>query len=67
MPYHILHEDMHTLPCCGFGGNIEGPNLAAAQAAAKAHISSEPRPYLAYCVNCRDVFAGAGKRITTYS
>ena len=62
VPYHILHEDMHTLPCCGFGGNIEGPNLAAAQAAAKAHISSEPRPYLAYCVNCRDVFAGAGKK-----
>ena len=60
VPYHILHEDIHTLPCCGFGGNIEGPNLAAAQAAAKARISSQGAPYLAYCVNCRDVFAGAG-------
>ena len=62
VPYQILHQDIHTLPCCGFGGNIEGPNLAAAQAAAGRRISSEERPILAYCVNCRDVFAGAGKQ-----
>lgn len=62
VPYHILHPDMKNLPCCGFGNNIEGPDLAAAQKMTKERIRSEERPFLAYCVNCRDVYASAGKQ-----
>lgn len=59
--YQILHQDMETLPCCGFGGNIHGADPDKVRQVAKRRIGLDPRPFIAYCANCRDIYASAGK------
>ncbi len=47
--------------CCGYGGHIG--IAATAYSRRIAHLRSEesPQPYLTYCVNCREAFAGQEK------
>lgn len=47
--------------CCGRGGqpSIADPDFAFFVASQR--ISESPLPYIAYCINCRDVFRDAGK------
>jgi len=61
--------ELHELPysgelaqCCGTGAHTLGanPKLASVMTANRARESD--LPYLCYCVNCRDAFAGQGKQ-----
>lgn len=47
--------------CCGRGGqpSIADPDFAVF--VARQRVSESPLPYIAYCINCRDVFRDAGK------
>ena len=47
--------------CCGNGGHIyvANPDLMKSIAAERAGMSASP--YVAYCTNCRDIFAERGK------
>lgn len=54
--YH--HE---TTPCCGFGGLTAFADKPVAREMAQKRIAQSQRPYLTYCINCRDRFAQEGK------
>ncbi|MGI5892396.1 MAG: pyridine nucleotide-disulfide oxidoreductase/dicluster-binding protein [Bacillota bacterium] len=43
--------------CCGYGGHIYVPNPALYDRIVTDRVSLSDHPYIAYCANCRDVFA----------
>lgn len=47
--------------CCGFGGHISVANPGLADYVAKKRSGLSENPYIAYCINCRDVFQDEGK------
>ncbi len=47
--------------CCGFGGNVEIANPDFADYVAARRVDISDKPYLTYCINCRDVFIGEKK------
>jgi hypothetical protein len=58
---HPLPEQDEIARCCGFGGQPAIANPAYAKFVADRRIAESELPYLAYCINCRDVFNRAGK------
>jgi Fe-S oxidoreductase len=61
--------NLHPLPiqdqiarCCGYGGQPAIANPDYAHFVAKKRTSESPLPYIAYCINCRDVFRHGGKK-----
>ena len=61
VPYGILYEKTDEIPCCSFGGNVYGAEPDMANEMAKKRVEKDPRPYIAYCSNCRDIYASWGK------
>jgi len=49
--------------CCGYGGNGAVANPEFADFVAKSRCELSENPYIAYCVNCRDIFKGEGKPV----
>lgn len=49
--------------CCSWGGQVAAANPAFAGEVVKARITENDNPYIAYCVNCRDIFAAAKKPV----
>lgn len=49
--------------CCSWGGQVAVAHPPYAAFMVKERISAGEHPYLAYCSNCRDVFAKAGKPV----
>lgn len=47
--------------CCGYGGQPIIANPGYAEFVAKKRIAESGNPYVTYCINCRDIFAEAGK------
>ncbi len=47
--------------CCGFGGHSSIANPAFGDYVAKQRTELSENPYIAYCVNCRDIFLEKGK------
>ena len=56
MPLHDAFEQ-----CCSFGGQPGVANPEYAKFVVQKRISENENPYITYCINCRDVFADAGK------
>jgi Fe-S oxidoreductase len=56
-----LYKDINKMPCCSFGGNIEGAKPDLARVMRQTRVKADPRPYLTYCANCRDIFAAEDK------
>ncbi len=56
-----IEEGSGEVTCCSYGGqvSIANPNYAAWLADKRARESG--LPYLTYCINCRESFAGQGK------
>ncbi len=48
--------------CCSWGGQVSVAHPPFARHMVKARISAGAHPYITYCINCRDIFASAGKR-----
>lgn len=62
--------DLQPLPrsgplaqCCSWGGQVAVAHPPYAQFVVKERITAGDHPYLAYCSNCRDSFARAGKPV----
>ncbi|MCE5195894.1 MAG: NAD(P)-binding protein [Negativicutes bacterium] len=54
--------DEAELPlCCGWGGQVSIANPPYFAQVVRDRAARSELPYLTYCANCRDVFAGAGK------
>ena len=49
--------------CCSWGGQISIASPGYAREIARSRISQRPHPYVAYCINCRDIFARVGKPV----
>ena len=49
--------------CCSWGGQVSIANPQYSREVVKARISQNDFPYIAYCVNCRDIFAAAKKPV----
>jgi hypothetical protein len=49
--------------CCGFGGHIAVANPKMAKQIAEKRSGLNDNPYLAYCINCRDIFKDEGKPV----
>ncbi|MDR0518863.1 MAG: NAD(P)-binding protein [Clostridiales Family XIII bacterium] len=47
--------------CCGYGGQPEAADPAFSRKVASDRAGESELPYIAYCINCRDAFARAGK------
>ena len=47
--------------CCSFGGHVDIANPVYTDWLVKQRTSLSAHPYLTYCINCRDTFAGDGK------
>ena len=49
--------------CCGYGGQPAIANPKFADFVKAKRISESKNPYIAYCINCRDIFALEGKQV----
>ena len=47
--------------CCGYGGQPVIANPDYAEFVVQKRIAESETPYITYCINCRDIFAEAGK------
>jgi hypothetical protein len=54
-----LHDE--AAQCCGWGGQPAIANPEYARFVTERRIAESDLPYIAYCINCRDVFLEAGK------
>ena len=61
----LLPEETETVnpegKCCSFGGQGAIANPPYAKMVTEKRISLSERPYITYCINCRDSFLAAGK------
>jgi Fe-S oxidoreductase len=57
--------DLEELPepnrCCGYGGHMRVANPSLYEEIAQHRAEASTKPYIAYCANCREVFASRGK------
>ena len=56
-----LPEEGKEARCCSWGGHVSIANPDFAEKQTNARITQSGLPYIAYCANCRDIFADAGK------
>ncbi len=56
-----LAHERDSAQCCGWGGHVAVAAPEYAKTVAQHRIAQSDTPYLAYCINCRDVFTQAGK------
>jgi hypothetical protein len=58
----LEHERENTL-CCGWGGQTMIANPGMSKASAERCAAQSGKPYITYCVNCRESIAGTGKPV----
>ena len=58
-----LPQNGREAACCSYGGLIAFTDPVLAAKISQARISASSRPYVTYCINCREDFAGNGKII----
>jgi len=56
-----LSELPENCRCCGYGGHIQIPNPEQFRRFGTEAAEASDKPYLVYCVNCREVFRTNGK------
>jgi len=61
LPEELPKGDKHG--CCGYGGHVSEANADYAAWVVKRRAGLSENPYLAYCINCRDIFKGEGKPV----
>lgn len=54
-------QEAHSA-CCSFGGQVSTVNTLYRDFVVDRRISESSNPYITYCINCRDIFSGAGKQ-----
>ncbi|NYB72695.1 NAD(P)-binding protein [Sedimentibacter hydroxybenzoicus DSM 7310] len=58
----LSHEGKYA-KCCSWGGQVSVANPSYSKEVVKARLSQSINPYIAYCSNCRDIFALTGKNV----
>lgn len=58
-----LSQEGELARCCSWGGQVSIANPSFARVVVKARITENNNPYIAYCANCRDIFAAAKKPV----
>ncbi len=53
--------DRDKAPCCGYGGLTQYTNREVAKKMTEACLDRSEKPYLSYCMACRDRFAREGR------
>jgi heterodisulfide reductase subunit C len=67
LAYHLgyqleeIHYSKKITPCCGYGGLTPFADRELANEITKKRTVQTERPFLTYCVNCRDRFLKEGK------
>jgi len=56
-----LPDEGAKAKCCGWGGHTSIANPEYTKQVVAKRIGQNEAPYIAYCVNCRDIFASSGK------
>jgi hypothetical protein len=56
-----LADEGEWAKCCSWGGHVSIANPDYAKAVVGKRVGLNELPYITYCVNCRDIFAEAGK------
>lgn len=56
-----LPREGRLAQCCSWGGQVSIAHPPYARHVASSRIGESDNPYIAYCSNCRDIFAAAGK------
>lgn len=56
-----LPRQENRTACCSFGGQNEVANPEFNRFVRKRRIDESEKPYIAYCINCRDIFLEEGK------
>jgi len=49
--------------CCSWGGQVSIASPSFTREVVKARTTENSNPYIAYCINCRDIFAAAKKPV----
>jgi hypothetical protein len=57
----VLEELREPNRCCGHGGHMRIANPALYDQITQHRVEASEKPYIAYCANCREVFASRGK------
>jgi hypothetical protein len=61
IPVAELPQNKNDSRCCSWGGHVSIANPEYAHTQIAKRTEQSDLPYLAYCSNCRDIFAKAGK------
>ncbi len=56
-----LSLEKRLAACCSWGGQVKLTHPPYARYVAETRVAQGDKPYIAYCANCRDIFATAGK------
>jgi len=59
-----LPMEMEQAQCCSWGGQVSIAHPPYARHMIRQRIQSGEAPFVTYCSNCRDLFAGNGKPVT---
>lgn len=57
----IRFEDLENQGCCSYGGQSRTSNPKFGEFVANKRENLSDKPYIAYCINCRDIFLDDGK------
>lgn len=58
---YLAEPDAEMPLCCGWGGQVSIANPPYFALVVRDRALRSELPYVTYCANCRDIFAGAGK------
>lgn len=61
MSGYCTEESGSDATCCSYGGQVNIASPMYTDWLAKKRASESELPYLTYCINCRETFAGQGK------
>ncbi|NLF15541.1 MAG: (Fe-S)-binding protein, partial [Anaerolineaceae bacterium] len=56
-----LPLEKNLAACCSWGGQVKTAHPPYARYVAERRVAGSDYPYIAYCANCRDILAAAGK------
>ena len=56
-----LPDEGRRAKCCSWGGHVSIANPHYAKTVVTKRVKQNERPYIAWCVNCRDIFAAEDK------
>lgn len=57
-----LPQERKFAQCCSWGGQVSIANPNYTHEVIKTRVTQNDKPYITYCINCRDIFSSAQKQ-----